>query len=711
MEAPEWNTIMDYMDLWIQLAIDFTKINIKAIFEQVPDDCIGLKNDLIKLILETEKIGRRDLNKIIKEMEVQPNGVPYNPDDLDGDRIPFNNDEILISNTNNSIYLLSSGRPPIIICHHNIGLISKVFDPRQDQELYKWTLDGIEFSGFTLNEIIRELGYKILNGRKGIDVIVHLIEIIALTLPMRDVKYIVGWDNGWYLPMSEEDKGFEIIHYANQQRTVYNNLKDMYIEYTGGEKEELKKKLNEFVKLTDMPEAFKTIIISFCMVMPFRLYFINGKFKFFPNLALYGRTTAGKTTLVKAFSTDFYGNYKKDLAGATALSPSQTEVALTNSTFGVLIDEMATLNEYQKGRMSATIKSISTSSPYWLRNKRDGRGNVYREMVSSILTTTQVLGLLFHESAQLSRNIGLYRDESIEDNPLWAKYAIEIKNERPFSLLYDETKDWTDIEFGILVEKAKKYYGKSLETVMTRQNDIKYPRLLKTYIIILVGCYIAKKYYGMTLKIKGVWKILVESRKEVVNDFLQIFLCYCEFAIKYDYERPKPRQFNERLYYDKENKKIIFMTLNLPDLNNYHNGYINERIKFNTVLLFERLFDALDHKNLIKFDKNYRHKGKKARAIIINPVLLCNGDVKPIKLREEIAHNRIIDLIANIKAPYQMLSEEELKKADEADNEMEKELGLSEGEYYSDGKVEDTVDPYEELDIEEDPEIYDPTDH
>ncbi len=648
----------DFKDLLNELdKEDFNKSieQITNIFQNITKIDEGLLLRLQNEIKCRTGIPFRRTDKLINERKVEikqeekenqnqntqnVNIVPESVLDSDLEKIPFDDNEIVI--VNNKIYLIKYGKPQTIL-ESKMEVLNKILDKRNGEYLYTFKIGDIIYPSYTSKDIIKKLGTDIQKGTTGKDVITHLIAEKSKNLPVREGIYLNGWFDGWYTPLDEDKKEFGIICYSDDQRTAYNNCKEMYKKYNLNEKKELKIKLQKFVKLTDMPEAYKAIIIGYCIIMPFRLYFIEN-FGIFPHLALYGRTTAGKTRMLDFWSTNNYKNRKKHMSGKTASSPSQIEGAMTGSTFGVMVDDYRETNAYNTAFMEMILKDVATGMPFWKRNNRDGRSGVSRELISSVLTTSNDLGELMNDSALNARTISLPYDKPIVSNNKWIKLELELKKGKLFSLMYDATKSWSDEHLDKLMKKIETSNNNILKHLDTKITDLNYPKLLKIYKIILAGCWLAKKIYGIELNIDEVWDILVKVRRTTISRFLNIFLSYCEYAKYLDPEKPIPRYFTFPLEYDPKHKVYIFQTTNLRDFNTFYSGYTNDRKKFSLKLLFERLNDALKHKKLIKF--GYLHYTKKTYCIQISPVLITSGDKEPTKGMERISN--ILSINASI---------------------------------------------------------------
>ena len=559
--------------------------------------------------------------------------------------IQFDDNEIVI--TPDKVYLFNNQKQHTI-CNFKIDILNKILDERKGEHLYTFKIGGIIYPSYTLNGIIRELGNNILRGTIGKDVISYLIVEKSKDLPVRTGKYIPGWDNGWWLPMNEKEKNFGIVCYSEEQRSVYNNCKKMYKRYNTTKKKELKIKLQKFVELTDMPEAYKTIIISICIINPFRLYFIKN-FGIFPHLALYGRTTAGKTHMLDFWSTNFYKNRLNHMSGKTASSPTRIEGAISASTFPTMVDDYKETNTYNTAQMEMILKDGATGTPLWKRLHRDGIRFRAREIISSVLTTSQALGELMNDSALIARTISLPYDNPIESNDKWIKLELELKEEKLFSLMYSATKTWSDKHLDKLMKKIETSNNNVLKHLDTKITDLNYPKLLKIYKTILAGRLLAEKIYGIKLNVDDVWNVLIKVRRTTVSTFLNIFLSYCEFAKHLDPEKPIPRFLSFPLDYNVRNKLYLFKLPNLRDFNTFYSGYSNDRKKFNLNLLFERLNDALKHKKLIKLGRLY-HNGKKSKCIQINPVLIQSGDTEPTEGMERMSN--IISINTSIEPEF-----------------------------------------------------------
>jgi len=658
-----YDKLEDFKDILDKLIKDNDKYNenitnIINIFNLIPKIDAGLILQLRREIKNRTGIIFKEIDEIIKERKVeikkeaqksqsnQNNTIgDISLDNIvnfpDTEVIPFNDDKIVI--TNDKVYLFGSRSR--IICDSKIDVISKSMDIRRNQIIYTFKIGDIKYPSYNINGIIKKLGKRIYEATKGHNTVAHLIEEKSKNVPLRKSKYIAGWNNGWYLPMNEEKKNFTVIHYSQDQRDAWDNCKSMYKEYTSEEKEELKKKLNKFVKLTDMPEAYKAITIGLCLMAPFRLYFIK-KFGIFPHVALWGITTAGKTHWLDFWSTHFTKNRLNHMSGKTASSATRIESAMTGFTGGIMIDDYKIKSPYDATDMEMVLKESATGISLRKRMRSDGiTFSDNREVVSSVFTTSNALGDLFLDSALMARTVSLCYDKSLNPNKDWIKLELDLIQEKLISILYDKTKNWSDKHLDKLVEIVKRNNNRSLKLIPKRTTDIIYPKLLNIYIIILAGNLIAKKWYGINnLEIKDIWSVLIKSRRTAVKEFISIFLYYCDFALRLDPEKPIPRYLNTKLLYDAKKRRYVFMTPNIRDFNKYYDGYTNEHIKFKLTTLYERLFQALEFKELVKLDESYWFSSisRKARAIIINPILIYVGDVEPTEKSEELVHLKAI---------------------------------------------------------------------
>lgn len=699
IEINNYDNIEDFKDVLDKLVKDDNNYNenishISFIFNLIPEIDATLILQLRREIKSRTGIILREIDEIIKEWKARKKAEDQNQNNSnnlnnqniaentslenyntpDNEIIPFDDDNIVI--TNDKILFFKKMGSDLFkqntICDFKLDVISKVIDTRRDEKVFKFIVEDIEYPSYSINGIIKELGKRILGGTKGDNVITHLIEEKSKFIPIKNARYITGWNDGWYLPMDEEDKGFTIIHYSEDQRSTWNNCKDMYNEYTDEEKEALKNKLFEFVNITAMPNTYKAITIGLALMAPFRLYFIK-KFGVFPHVALWGITTAGKTHWLDFWTTHFTKHRLNHMSGKTASSATRIESAMTGFTGAVMIDEYRLKNSNEVVDMEMVLKESATGVSNRKRFRRDGINFVdNREIVSSIFTTSQALGDLFLESALMARTVSLCYDESISPNDEWIKLELELIKERLFSLLYDYTKNWSDKELDKLMVKVEKH--KSLENIEKNTIDLLYPKLLKIYQIIIAGCMLAKKIYGIKVSIKEVLETLKTARRSVVKEFVEIFLCYCNWAIDLEPNNPKPSYLSMKMDYNEKNKVFVLSYPCLRDWNKVYTGFNNDNIKFKLTTLFERIYQALENKDLVKLDYIW-HNMKNTKAIQISPILIYNGDKEPTDSATNVAHSIALSRLGL--------------------GEQSQENGLSNNDF-------------DKLQIEEDPEIYDP---
>ncbi len=251
-----YNKIDDFKDVLDKLINDNDKYNenianIINIFNLLPKIDAGLILQLRREIKNRTGIIFKEIDEIIKqrkaEIKEEAQELQSNQNNMIGsvsldnainfpytEVISFNDDKIVI--TNNKVYFFGSRSR--IICDSKFEVISKAMDTRRNKLIYDFKIGEINYSSFSINGIIKELGKRIYEANKGHNIIAHLIEEKSKTIPIREAKYIAGWNNGWYLPMNEEKKNFTIIHYSQDQRDAWNNCKNIYKDYTPEEKEE-----------------------------------------------------------------------------------------------------------------------------------------------------------------------------------------------------------------------------------------------------------------------------------------------------------------------------------------------------------------------------------------------------------------------------------------------------------------------------------------
>lgn len=354
------------------------------------------------------------------------------------------------------------------------------------------------------------------------------------------------------------------------------------------------------------------------MISPFKLYFIRKK-GLFPHLILSGVNTAGKTAIANVFTTHWYRNYKNHI---TNPSPARFANMISTSTFPVMIDEFKNI----PASIINILKEMATSTSDYKRQLSVIK-QISRPMVSPLIITSNELGDNFTDPANSSRAIVLEFDKPIVPNQQWQNYSELLRKYKPFSLLYDYTKDWTykdldklllkietDIKLDSIINKIEKS-NKNLKNI-----DLKYPRIRTVYQIIVAGVYLFREITGIKLSLENVFETLLQSRRDVSEDLLSQFLEFCDMAMAYT-EGSNPPYLTANLYYNDDKNEFYFNQTNLRDFNHYLQNLKNSRNKYKLKNLAELLIEGLKDKESIKHT-NRRMFGKQKKVIVLKFKLL-----------------------------------------------------------------------------------------
>lgn len=468
--------------------------------------------------------------------------------------------------------------------------------------------DNKSFRTLPLPDLLNRLTDYMYQGNTGKDIVKRYIHYLKKTIPEYELGYILGFDGKWCLPCIEEEQKIQIITSTDKQMEAYNNTKKLPISYSYEEKEKIKSLLTKFIYLTQMNETKLSIIIGWAISAPFRHVFIN-KLNLFPILNCYGKKNTGKSAILKVFCVDFYGVYKEYNSSKLIDSATRFEDTLSSSSFPVFIEEVI----YMPKDILSLIKEHATGSSRYFR-KRSARENDFDCLKSAPLAidcNTLVRGLMEPATNTKLLLIHFTEEEIIPMDLKWVKLKNELIKYNLFSLIYDYTKEWTDI---IVKKRIDVLYKEITDFLEDEKEEIERnnPRIIQQYIIIVFGLDLFNEVFGIKFDREEIINALSRGRTTMTQSLLNEFYGFCESALMYDPEAKNPKYLNHSLRTHKSRIKgdgYLFTSNNKIDFQNY----LKE--KFTLEELCERLRDALieEHKELIS-----NHNTGKRRGIFID---------------------------------------------------------------------------------------------
>jgi len=590
------------------------------IIKKIPSDFLVLK-DAIKEIICNEKdklIGKTEFNKIWKK--THPTKKTPTRVKAHKDRIKFNRCEIEIKDDGiYSVTLTWNGEKWIedkeIILPDKFELMRKTSDKKNT--LYTFKYNSVIYNTFSKKLLLEKLEPFYYEGRRGRDIIKRVIEIKDKSLKSRKPKDIIGFDNGWILPQTEDEKDIIIVLYTRDQRETYEKFREIIKEYGEKEKESIFKDLRELIDRTQVNKVKKAIILSWSVASLFRMPILD-KFGIFPGLALTGAKNTGKTYIALFFISRFYGVWKTYFSNKTIESPARLEDILTTCVIPIQIDEL----EYLKREIISILKETLSGSSDW-RRKLSALEGVSKPKVAPYSITTNKMPKAFQEDALISKLIILNftDDEKIKDDDRWLEIYNKIKNVKFFSFIYDYTKDWKNKYVNnILTEIGKKLTIKDIDDN---------PRLKKKLIIIKFGAYLWKKIFDYDL-LKGIsdkklLNLLRESDSVTTRTLLESFIYYCKQAKLYSPIKKNPYYLSVELKASSTSKKhrghYKFTPGHLYDFKKFYEG------RWEMGDLYNLLKTSLskEEQELIKYDYLW-DGGKTVKGIWINKDLITGDE-------------------------------------------------------------------------------------
>ena len=483
---------------------------------------------------------------------------------------------------------------------------------------YTFLANNNLFYNYGVIDFLKIYADKIYKTYIGRDVIKFIFSNESKNIPEMKAKRTCGFKNRWYLPFIKGN--FSLMWDTPEQRKVIDSCRKMYKRYNDKGKIDIIKMFKELIEITEMPKEYITIIIAWSIISPFKLYFIK-KFDLFIHLILSGKLTAGKTTFLDVFTTDFYKQYKKHCAGQTVKSVARFENISTASTFPRMIDQF---EGYSKAIIDVLKEMASSDSDY--QRQIGVIRQITKPKVTPICATSNTLGDHFKDPSDLSRAVILDYEKPIKPNPRWGILSNKLRKKKPFSLLYDLTKDWTNEDLDMLIMKANATIDISMiiKKVEKTNNgitdiDINYPRIRKAYQIITTGAFLFREVFGIKLPLKNVFETLLKLRRNVGEELLDRFIAFCKQAKYFPWNDRPPSYLTVGLKWN-DTDGYNFDSLNLRDFNTFMKAFGRE--VFNKKKLAEQLIETLTDKTLI--DHTTRQKGysKPTNVIVISDELI-----------------------------------------------------------------------------------------
>jgi CHC2-type zinc finger protein len=333
------------------------------------------------------------------------------------------------------------------------------------------------------NDLIRKTNPFLKKTSTGKDVFTTILDYFVNKLQYKEPKYIIGWDNGWILPIKEEDDKYGIITFTDIQKLAYNRMKGFIKDYNIKEKEKIRNDLKEFILITQMDVVKLCMIISWSIAVAFKTYLIR-KYQF--------------------FAIHFYRVHDGCKAGDTLSTKPKLEDYLASGTFPIMGDEY----ENPHPSIVPVLKETATAITNW-EKKKDYSEVVSKPKVASFLMTGNKVPSVFIEQANNTKLILLQfsNEEVVVDDERWMELWGKLKEHNLFSFMYDYTKEWTNMDLDSFVIPINTEAWDS-------ELDKKYPRLKKSYRIMKFGLKMFKEAFDIDLETIAIQKLLIEHNEK-----------------------------------------------------------------------------------------------------------------------------------------------------------------------------------------------------
>jgi len=651
--------------------------NLESVLSEIPVSDIILENRMIRDIKKKTNIPINYLRKLLidvrnknrvnivnrKFVSLRKNankGIEY-----------FKFNDLIIENGNDEILVIDNNKIKTKIADFSVDILFKTIDVQNnDVELFTFYVKKTYFYNISISRFMKIFKDKLYKESFGRDIVKNVFNEKSKepNFPVKQGKYILGFDDGWILPLDDINNDYSIICHTDEQMNVLKKCRKMYVEYSPNEKKIIQKQLKEMIKRTQIPKGQLTIILAYCIIAPFRSFFIKNFF-LFPHLILEGVTRAGKSSLLDFFGNDFYGHYDNHMSGGTASSPARLEDALTASTFPRVIDEFTDDKEITIN----LLKELATSSSDYKR-KTSAIQQISRPKITPIIISSNKLGNYFKDAANNARAIVLNFTTTASTDMRWGDLKRTLKSKKLFSLVYDYTKNWRNDDIQDFINEAIGIKGKSVKQIMKKllktKIEIQYPRIIEMYKIIMAGVYLYKKVFDIELDIKNTLLILMKSRRKTLETLLEKFVTFCRAAIAYN---PTDSSSISRYYRYLDHRleakvkkgnliSYVFTSNNLANFNQYLIKFGDGK-KYSSLLeLSELLIIGCQNKKLIKTGTVYLNK-ERVWAMSIEKEFIENGIVEKSRANlTDLTHLREEFLNTMKKSSFITLQDEKYNK-------------------------------------------------
>ncbi|KKM98138.1 hypothetical protein LCGC14_1160970 [marine sediment metagenome] len=432
----------------------------------------------------------------------------------------------------------------------------------------------------------------------------------------RKAKYILGWDNGWDLPITEDYKNITLITHTSIQELIYQNAKNIIKKYNEPEKKDIKRKLKKFIELTQTDPLKHAIIIGWSIASPFKLYFIN-KFQLFVLDYLCGLRETGKTHLALFYVVYFYNVHKNYFSESILNNKSHLEDYMASSTFPIFFSEFTKVYSH----IIDVIKESCTGVSNMSKKLPDQLLKVNKPKTAAIMLDSNkpIVGIDNAMNTKMNfQNFDI--EDKIDYDPNWVDLFNELKGESLYSFIYDFTKDWRDKDIDIFIDGIMEEYKE--EYLQAQKED---SRLAKTFISIMFGIKLFEDVFDIVLEKKEIIDLLIIGRTYISNELLDSFQNYCMECIHYaddkrDYEydletaltADKPYSVaNPLMNYPSYLKygltlnskgKYIFTTTHLNGFNRSHRNY-----DYKLKEIYNLLKDSIEDKGLLQYNDKSKY--------------------------------------------------------------------------------------------------------
>lgn len=627
--------------------MDFDKEIIDILKHIIPyDNNEELKKTLIRNLYQRVKVGKveKDLwesyNNLRKPKSIENFDLVY--DDLSSylkkrkDKIgnilgkPISYDQLSIIQSDKGIFYVTrkyKKKPDRIeyslheILNSPIDILYKVIDINLGEiELYTYNLGDTRNRNEKLRDVLYKLEPKIQkNPKMGRDIMKKFFNHIG-SLELMNIKkaeYIMGWDNGWNLPINENIKNMSIITHTALQELMYQRAKEMIYPYSPNKINDIKEKLKDFYESTKMDKKKQAIIIGWAMSSPFKLYFLD-RFQLFPIIYLCGHKNTGKTYLALFYAIHFYRLLNSYLSESILNNKSQFEDYNACFSFPLFFSEFT---EIAKNIIDIT-KGSCTGIDNMVRKTQNQMLRAMKPKIAPMVFDSNEIARGFDDSPLNTKMIfvNFEENEIIEENTQWVKLYNELTKEYLFSLIYNHTKDWDNEKIDEIINELKIKYKTEYEQL--KKIDA---RLAKTYISIMFGIKLFEDVFDIELDKKDLHYLLIRGRTETSKELLEFFLSHCielihyaddkedyEYNLQLSKESERPYHVPNPLYnyhsYIKHglsfnrDRELIFTNLHCQEFN------IRFKTRYKLKTLYGLLKDSIDDKSLIDYDsKNSKY--------------------------------------------------------------------------------------------------------